>query len=83
MRTTAECRRELLDALSQLSQVRPEWRLGQTFANLAMTAGRLEPNGVWDLEDDEALAAARRLIADYSVEEPASRHSIRVQEEQP
>ena len=53
---------ELLAALSRLSQIRPEWRLGQTLANLAMTAGRLDPGGVWDLEDEEALAAARILI---------------------
>jgi hypothetical protein len=34
--------------------------------NLAMTAGRLDSGGVWDLEDDEALASARTLIAQYS-----------------
>jgi hypothetical protein len=27
-----------------------------------MAAGRLDAGGVWDLEDDEALAAARRLM---------------------
>lgn len=31
-------------------------------ANLATTAGRLNPGGVWDLEDDEALSAARELL---------------------
>src|SRR5207247_879035 len=66
MRSTAEIRLELLAALSQLSQLRPEWRLGQTLANLAMTAGRLDPGGVWDLEDEEALAAARTLVEQYS-----------------
>jgi hypothetical protein len=35
-------------------------------ANLAMTAGRLDAGGVWDLEDDEALAAARVLIEQHS-----------------
>jgi len=57
---------ELLDALSQLSRLRPEWRLGQTVANLAMTAGRLDAGGVWDLDDSEALSAARMLIEQYS-----------------
>ena len=66
MSTTEQLRLDLLTALSQLSQFRPEWRLGQTLANLAMTAGRLEPSGVWDLEDEEALAAARTLIEQYS-----------------
>jgi hypothetical protein len=66
MTTTETCRQELLEALSQLSQIRPEWRLGQTFANLATTAERLEPGDVWDLEDEEALTAAKTLIAEYS-----------------
>jgi hypothetical protein len=66
MNSTEQLRRDLLAALSQLGRLRPEWRLGQTFANLAMTAGRLDPGGVWDLEDEEALAAARTLIEQYS-----------------
>jgi hypothetical protein len=66
MSSTEQTRLELLAALSELSRIRPEWRLGQTVANLAMTAGRLDAGGVWDLEDDEALSATRRLIAQYS-----------------
>ncbi len=66
MKTIEETRLQLLDALSELSQLRPEWRLGQTLANLATTAGKLEPGGVWDMEDKEALAAARTLIDQYS-----------------
>ena len=66
MKPMAQIRIELLAALSRLGQLRPEWRLGQTFANLAMTAGRLDSGGVWDLEDEEALAAARTLIGQYS-----------------
>jgi len=58
-------RTELLAALAELSRLRPEWRLGQTFANLATAAGRLDAGGVWELEDDDALAAARALIAQY------------------
>ena len=57
---------ELLQALLQLTKLRPEWRLGQTVANLAMTVGRMDAGGVWDLEDDEALLAARTLISQYS-----------------
>ena len=55
-------REDLLSALAELGRLRPEWRLGQTLANLARTAGRLDAGGVWDLEDEEALAAARTLI---------------------
>jgi hypothetical protein len=61
-----ETRSELLDALRKLSEARPDWRLGQTMANLAMAAGRLDAAGVWDLEDEEALAAARVLIEQQS-----------------
>jgi hypothetical protein len=56
-------REELLAALNDLARLRPDWRLGQTMANLAMTAGRLDAGAVWDLEDDEALSAARKQIA--------------------
>jgi hypothetical protein len=66
MRSTEETRLELLGALTQLSRIRPEWRLGQTVANLATTAGRLDAGGVWDLEDEEALSAARTLIEEYT-----------------
>ena len=55
-------REELLAALAELGQRHPQWRLGQTLANVAMSAGRLEAGGVWDLEDDEALAAIRRML---------------------
>ena len=61
---------QLIDALSQLSKLRPEWRLGQTMSNLAMAAGRMDAGSVWDLEDDEALFAARVLIAQYSETDP-------------
>ena len=68
MRTAQETRLELLAAVSQLGQLRPEWRLGQTLANLATTAGRMDPGGVWDLEDEEALEAAQTLIEQYCTE---------------
>jgi hypothetical protein len=66
MRSSEQTRLELLAALSQLGRVRPEWRFGQTPANVAMTAGRMDAGGVWDLEDDEALSAAKTLIQQYA-----------------
>ena len=67
--TSAELTREkLLATLAELARLRPEWRLGQTLANLAMTAGRMEASGVWDLEDDEALATAHVLIGQNAAE---------------
>jgi hypothetical protein len=59
---TIETRAELLETLAELGHAYPNWRLGQTMSNLAMAAGRLDAGGVWDLEDDEALAAARLLL---------------------
>jgi hypothetical protein len=69
MKSAEQTRLDLLAALAQLSLIRPQWRLGQTLANMAMTAGRLDPGGVWDLEDEEALAAAKVLIEQHSTEE--------------
>ena len=60
--TSDATRMELLKALTELGELHPEWRLGQTLANLAMAAGHTEARAVWDLEDGEALAAARRLL---------------------
>ena len=60
--TRAETRAELLRILIELGGLYPEWRLGQTLANLAMAAGRTDAGAVWDLEDSEALAAAQRLL---------------------
>lgn len=66
MKTAQQTRLELLAALFQLSLLRPEWRLGQTLANLATTAGRMDAGGVWDLEDEEALAAASALLEQHT-----------------
>ncbi len=60
--TTEETRAELLEALAELGRAHPDWRLGQTLSNLAMASGRLDSGGVRDLEDAEALAAARQLL---------------------
>jgi len=62
--TTEETRAKLLAALAELGHAHPNWRLGQMMANLAMAAGRLDAGGNWDMEDDEALVAARRLLGD-------------------
>ena len=66
MKSSEQTHLELLAALAQLSRIRPDWRMGQTLANLAMTAGRLDAGGVWDLEDEEALEAANLLIEQHS-----------------
>ena len=62
---------ELLKVLAELSETFPDWRLGQTIANLATAAGQMDESGVWDLEDAEALASARRLIKQHKTEADA------------
>ena len=66
MKSSEQTRLDLLAALAELSRIRPDWRMGQTFANLVMTAGRLDAGGVWDLEDEEALEAANHLIEQHA-----------------
>ncbi|MBY0522654.1 MAG: hypothetical protein K2R98_04625 [Gemmataceae bacterium] len=70
MNASAQTRQDLLAALAELSRIRPDWRLGQTLANLAMTSGRLDAGAVWDLDDADALVAARALIEQHSELEP-------------
>jgi hypothetical protein len=68
MATAEQSRDALLAALAELGRLRPAWRLGQLLANVAMTAGCVDAGAVWDLEDEEALAAARELISQYKPE---------------
>jgi hypothetical protein len=58
-------RAELLTLLAELSQEDPELRLGQLIANLATLALGAKPEAVWDAEDENLLAAARRLLGHY------------------
>ena len=53
---------ELMGALSELRALFPEWRMGQLVANLVTAAGGTDVFAIWDMEDDQLLAAARRLI---------------------
>jgi hypothetical protein len=53
---------ELTTAIAELRELFPDWRMGQLIANLATAAGRAEPGDIWDIEDEELLSAARRLI---------------------
>jgi hypothetical protein len=55
-------RREILEALGELSAVFPEWRLGQMIANLAVVARGPAEGAVWDVEDEELLASIHRHL---------------------
>ena len=49
-----------------MSEVCPDYRFGQMIANLAMLARGDAEGAVWDMEDDELLAAARKHLEDWS-----------------
>ncbi|HEV3386072.1 MAG TPA: hypothetical protein VG097_14730 [Gemmata sp.] len=64
---TNSTRQELLAVLANLSTVCPEMRFGQLIANLSTLARGLSEGGLWDVEDEELLAAAQKQLA-YFVE---------------
>ena len=53
---------ELLEAMSELRVLFPDWRMGQLVANLVTGAGGTDAGAIWDVEDGQLLVAARRLI---------------------
>jgi hypothetical protein len=53
---------ELIGAIAELRRLFPHWRMGQLIANLVTAAGGLDPGSIWDVEDEQLLAAAQRLI---------------------
>jgi hypothetical protein len=55
-------RDQLIDALAELRVLFPAWRMGQLVANLVTAAGGIDTGAIWDIEDEQLLAAARRLI---------------------
>ena len=59
-------RREVLQALVELSEACPEYRFGQMIANLAMMARGDADGAIWDMEDEELLTAARKHLADWN-----------------
>jgi hypothetical protein len=53
---------ELIGALSELRGLFPDWRMGQLVANLVTAAGGMDAAAIWEVEDEQLLTAARRLI---------------------
>ena len=56
-------RKDVLQALTELSAEFPDWRLGQMIANLAVVARGATVEAVWDVEDEELLDAIRQQLA--------------------
>ena len=59
-------RRDVLQALEELGEACPEYRFGQMIANLAMLARGDADGAIWDMEDEELFAAARKHLADWN-----------------
>ena len=55
---------ELLACLGELRRAWPEVRFGQLIANLAVVAKGTEAGAVWEMEDEELLAAAKWQLAE-------------------
>ena len=55
-------RSDVLQVLGELSEVVPEVRLGQLIVNLSYLAREMTNEAIWDLEDEELLAAAREHL---------------------
>jgi len=53
---------ELLRLIEEMSEGYPEFRLGQLIANLAFWARGDQEGAVWNIEDEELMAAAREQI---------------------
>jgi hypothetical protein len=63
--TNSELKRESLRALSELVEHCPDVRFGQLIVNLSCIARAPTPEAVWDMEDDELLAATKSHLEDY------------------
>lgn len=60
---TVSERDELLQCLRMFWDESPSLRFGQLIANLAVVARGAEESAVWDVEDNELLAAAQRQLS--------------------
>ena len=57
-------RKETLQVLAELSELTPDVRLGQLIANLAYSALEPTSESIWDVEDEQLLAAARKILCE-------------------
>lgn len=59
-------RQEILRLLARLSELTPDVRFGQLIANLSYLAIGPTNEAIWDMEDEQLLAAIHQHIADLS-----------------
>lgn len=55
-------KKEILDSLSKLMDKYPDMRLGQLVVNVAYWAVGPSAGAVWDVENDEWVAAAKEKL---------------------
>lgn len=63
--TNTELKQEILRSLAELVEHTPDVRFGQLIVNLSCIARGPTPEAIWDMEDDELLAATKSHIQDY------------------
>ena len=61
---TGQVRQDLLNVLAELSEHSPSVRFGQLVANLAYLAKGPTNEAIWDADDAELLAAARKHLSE-------------------
>jgi hypothetical protein len=59
---TTQVRKDILHIVAELSECSPEVRFGQLIANLSYLAKGPTNEAIWDVEDEELLAAARKHL---------------------
>ena len=64
---TTPVRQDILNVLSELGESCPEVRFGQLIANLSYLAKGPTKEAIWDVEDEELLAAARKHLQERQV----------------
>ncbi|HUE75161.1 MAG TPA: hypothetical protein VMP01_30110 [Pirellulaceae bacterium] len=58
-------REEAIRVFSELSELVPEMRLGQLMTNLSYLARGPAVESIWDMEDEELLAAAKKHLEEW------------------
>lgn len=58
---------QLLELLDELSEHFPDMRLGQLVCNLATAVRGADSSATWDVEDEELIDAARRMLSRQAV----------------
>jgi hypothetical protein len=65
-------RQEILRLLEQLSELTPDVRFGQLIANLSYLAVGPTNEAIWDMEDEQLVAAIRQHMVALSQRTAAS-----------